>query len=51
MTQSNNDQKVLVDLARAKALFQQRTIAVLLADGSGRPAPDQNPVKNEDTHD
>lgn len=36
-TQSN----LLADLARAKALFQQRTLAALLREGEPQSKPDQ----------
>ncbi|MBD9529023.1 hypothetical protein [Paracoccus sp. PAR01] len=32
---------VLADLARAKALFQQRTILAIMQDGADRSKPDQ----------
>lgn len=39
---ADSDQsRVLSDLARAKALFQMRTIAALMREGAERSKPDQ----------
>lgn len=44
--------KLLADLARVKALFQQRTLEAILTDGAPKSKPDQElAVKEETRHD
>ena len=45
--QSNNDQKLLADLARAKVLFQQRSILAHLGEMPPGSNDDQETQKGE----
>ena len=47
MTRSDQS-NLLADLAKAKALFQQRTIVDLLREGADRSKPDQEVAQKEE---